>query len=73
MKQPLLCFKAARLFSPHKIQPSTSDVDCFSFSVWQTRLPIGETTSLYIAASEDIGHDCKTLEFWKYQRHYHLN
>ena len=70
MKEPLTCFKAARLFSPTKIEemkPSTSEVDilaAFPFlsgglNALKTELPS------YLAAVEDISPDYNPFEFWK--------
>ena len=68
--EPLACFKAARLFSPTKIEemkPSTSEVDtlaAFPFlfdglNALKTELPA------YLAAVEDISPDYNPSEFWK--------
>ncbi len=68
---PLAAFKAARLFSPHKVQemkPTTSDLESLKIFPFVT---IPQLTALkdeypkYVAATEDVCRDYEPLEFWK--------
>lgn len=70
MKKPFEAFKAARLFSPAKLQqlkPSVSTLDTLSvFPFLRSEiLALKEELPLYMAASEDIDPSYDPLLFWK--------
>ena len=70
MKEPLEAFKAARLFSPAKLQqlkPSVSTLDTLSvFPFLRSEIPaLKEELPLYMAASGDIDPSYDPLLFWK--------
>ena len=70
MKELLEAFKAARLFSPAKVQqirPSVSALDTPSvFPFLSSQIPaLKEEFPLYVAASEDIDPSYDPLQFWR--------
>jgi len=72
MKEPLHAFKAARLFSPAKVQqikPTLSSLDTLSvFPFLSAQIPtLMEEFPLYMATSEDIDPTYDLLRFWKQQ------
>ena len=69
-KEPLKAFKAARPFSPYKLQevkPSTGAIDAFvSFHFLSSNISaLLEEFPLYIAAAEDVNISYDPLQFWK--------
>ena len=70
MKELLEAFKAARLFSPAKVQqikPSVSSLDTLSvFPILSSQIPaLKEEFPLYVAASEDIDPSYDPSQFWR--------
>jgi hypothetical protein len=70
MKGPLEAFKAARLFSPAKLQqmkPAISYLDNLSiFPFLSPQIPtLKEEFPLYVAASEDIDPSYDPMHFWR--------
>ena len=70
MKEPLEAFKAARLFSPYKLQemkPSTGAIDAFvSFPFLFSNISaLKAEFPLYIAAAENVDISYDPLQFWK--------
>ena len=70
MKEPHEAFKAARLFSPAKVQqirPIVSALDTLSvFPFLSSQIPaLKEEFLLYVAASEDIDPSYDPLQFWR--------
>ena len=70
LKDALEIFKAARLFSPHKVQkmqPSASSIDCLSvFPFLKSSLPrLKNDLPDYLAKAEDISPSYCPLEWWK--------
>lgn len=73
MKDLLACFKAARLFSPSKVQeikPSCAEVDSLMIFPFLSGCLDGLKRELpaYLAASEDISSDHDPVTFWKTHR-----
>ena len=71
MKGPLEAFKAARFFSPAKVQqirPSVSALDALSvFPFLLSQIPaLKEEFPFYLAASEDTDPSYDPLQFWKH-------
>ena len=71
MSRPLSAFKAARLFSPRKLQeinPSCSDVDSLSAFPFFQPPPVTALKNEFpqcIAAAEDVCSEYSPLDFWK--------
>ena len=70
MKEPLVAFKAARLFSPsklHEMRPNIEAIDSFtSMPFLLQHIPaLKEEFPQYVAAAEDISSSCNPLQFWK--------
>ena len=70
MKEPLAAFKAARLFSPHKVQdmqPSAATVDCLvAFPFLSNSIAaLKHELAHYLAAAEDVDPTYDPLKFWK--------
>ena len=69
LNEPLMAFKAIRLFNPSKVQemqPQVSDIDKLSvLPFFVSTIPqLNEEFPAYVAASEDTDPS-KTREFWK--------
>lgn len=71
MEVPLSAFKAARLFSPSKINKMSPDftaVDSLSVFPFMDSQPLGNlkvALPQYIAAAADVNPNYEALEFWK--------
>lgn len=71
VKEALTAFKAARLFSPQKVdsmQPSTLDIDClsaFPFFDGDFILKLKSELPTYLSKCADTDEDFSVLKWWK--------
>ena len=71
VKEPLACFKAARLFSPTKVEqmkPSVAEVNKLAVFPFLSSANVDALKAefpAYLAAAEDIDQDYQSLEFWR--------